>query len=103
MVTLPRVTLTVLAILDHFVGRGPDEWTYGMTIMEATGLWSGTVYPILARLEAAGWTEREREDIDPRVAGRPVRVMYRLTPAGRLAARALLVAREWRGSPLTSR
>jgi PadR family transcriptional regulator PadR len=56
---------------------------YGFDIIEGTGLPSGTVYPALRRLEAAGCLESEWED--PREAeaqGRPPRCYYHLTPAG---------------------
>ena len=50
--------------------------------MRDTGLASGTLYPILVRLERAGWVEAQWEDIDPTVEGRPSRRYYRLTPLG---------------------
>jgi PadR family transcriptional regulator, regulatory protein PadR len=53
-----------------------------MEIGQAAGLPSGTVHPILARLEGVGWIESRWEDIDPSDAGRPARRYYRLTPAG---------------------
>ena len=57
---------------------------YGFDIIDATGLPSGTVYPALRRLEAAGclrseWEDRENAEEE----GRPPRCYYRLTPAGR--------------------
>lgn len=53
---------------------------YGFDIMDATGLPSGTVYPVLRRLERGGFLASNWED--PAVAlavGRPRRRMYRLT------------------------
>lgn len=47
---------------------------------------SGTVYPLLARLEKAGWLESRWEEIDPAEAGRPRRRLYRLTGEGELVA-----------------
>jgi len=55
---------------------------YGYDLMQETGFASGKLYPILARLRNAGWLERELEDIDPAVAGRPARWMYHLTARG---------------------
>jgi DNA-binding PadR family transcriptional regulator len=49
-----------------------------------TGLLSGTLYPILMRLEARGWLETRWETPPP--GGRPPRHMYRLTPGGRASA-----------------
>jgi DNA-binding PadR family transcriptional regulator len=43
---------------------------------------SGTVYPILMRLERAAWLESEWEEIDPRQAGRPRKRLYRLRALG---------------------
>jgi PadR family transcriptional regulator PadR len=53
---------------------------------------AGSVYPILARLEEAGWVESswEREERDERG---PRRRFYRLVPDGLAAARALLAER----------
>ena len=60
---------------------------YGYDLMDETGFPSGKLYPILGRLTRAGWLAREREDIDPAVAGRPARFMYSLTGRGTEAAR----------------
>lgn len=58
--------------------------TYGFDVMDATGLASGTVYPILARLERRGLVEASWEDPSlPQESGRPARKYYRLTAAGR--------------------
>jgi len=62
---------------------------YGLEIMDATGLSSGTVYPALRRLEAAelvaGRWEEEREAHEQ---GRPARRYYRITAAGEAALEA---------------
>lgn len=55
-----------------------------------SGLPSGTVHPILARLETVGWLTSRWEDIDPRAEGRPARRYYQLTPDGLELARAAL-------------
>jgi DNA-binding PadR family transcriptional regulator len=55
----------------------PDEEMYGLEIVEATGLAPGTIYPILFRLEEAGWIESRWEDAEEHVAGRPRRRYYR--------------------------
>lgn len=61
-----------------------DGVTYGFDIMDATGLASGTVYPILARLERRRLVEAKWEDPSlPQERGRPARKYYRLTAAGR--------------------
>jgi len=75
--------LVLQALLDD-----PGQDRYGLEIGQAAGLPSGTIHPILARLEGAGWVESRWEDIDPSVEGRPQRRYYRLTRAGADAARA---------------
>jgi DNA-binding PadR family transcriptional regulator len=70
----------------------PTEPRYGFELMQRTKLASGTLYPILARLERSGWVTREAENIDPAVEGRPVRKLYRLSPGAAVAARRELVA-----------
>jgi PadR family transcriptional regulator, regulatory protein PadR len=58
--------------------------SYGFDIMDATGLPSGTVYPILARAESRGWVSSFWEDpATHRAAGRPPRKYYRLAAEGR--------------------
>jgi DNA-binding PadR family transcriptional regulator len=76
----------------------PQREFYGLEIGEAAGLRSGTVHPILARLEGYGWLASRWEDVDPSSEGRPPRRYYKLTAAGVQAARAAL-ARAWRPSP----
>jgi PadR family transcriptional regulator, regulatory protein PadR len=66
----------------------PSKELYGVEIGQAAGLPSGTVHPILARLETVGWLESRGEDIDPREQGRPARRYYRLTPDGMELARS---------------
>ena len=68
----------------------PTEELYGSEIGDAAGLMSGTVHPILARLESAGWVESRWEDVDPQAAGRPARRYYRITGEGVQLARAQL-------------
>jgi DNA-binding PadR family transcriptional regulator len=64
-----------------------------------TALPSGTVHPILARLEAIRWLESSWEDVDSTVVGRPRRRYYRLSDEGIVAAlRALAAAQAARAS-----
>jgi DNA-binding PadR family transcriptional regulator len=64
---------------------------YGLGLIKATGLKSGTLYPILRRLEAGGLVVAHWEEhVDPRRVGRPRRRLYRLTPHGVNEARAAL-------------
>jgi DNA-binding PadR family transcriptional regulator len=65
---------------------------YGFEIMRAAHLPSGTVYPLLRRLEGAGLVGSRWEGAaDARREGRPPRRYYELTPQG---ATALAEARE---------
>jgi PadR family transcriptional regulator, regulatory protein PadR len=83
---------TLQVLLVFF--RKPAEWLYGLQIIDATDLKSGTVYPLLARLaEDKGWLETELEDIDPVVAGRKPRRFYRITGLGINAVKEELALR----------
>jgi PadR family transcriptional regulator PadR len=83
-----RLTLASQLVLRELLRAG-DRRAFGFEIMAATGLRSGAVYPILARLRKNGWVTAEREDIDPVTEGRPVRTYYRLTDDGRRQAEVL--------------
>jgi PadR family transcriptional regulator PadR len=59
---------------------------YGLSVMERTGLPSGTVYPALRRLERDGFLRSHQEQQSIADAEqRPVRKYYKLTPSGRTA------------------
>jgi DNA-binding PadR family transcriptional regulator len=86
-----RITLAVATVLRIFL----DDVTaprYGYELMHLTGFPSGKLYPILTRLQTAEWLIKHREDIDPKVAGRPVRWWYQLSEKGTAAARIELAA-----------
>lgn len=82
----PRVTRQMLQVLATMLEH-PSEEFYGMELIEKTGLKSGTLYPVLARLEGANWLSSSWELADPKAAGRPRRRFYRLTAEGEPAAR----------------
>ena len=64
---------------------------YGLALCEETGLPSGTVYPIIARLERVGWVRSRWEEPETHVAeGRPRRRYYQLTDDGAEQARTAL-------------
>ena len=68
------------AIVLLAVSRG---FRHGFDIMDASGLKSGTVYPILRRLEDAGMLRARWESVaDARDAQRPPRRYYQITGAG---------------------
>ena len=76
-----RMSLQTLKVLDAFLERSTDELS-GADLLERCGLASGTLYPILIRLESAGWFVSRWESIDPSSEGRPRRRLYRLTATG---------------------
>jgi PadR family transcriptional regulator, regulatory protein PadR len=60
---------------------------YGYDLMKAARLPSGTLYPMLARLQQEGLVDSEWEDQRPDAGGRPPRKYYRLTAEGARVAR----------------
>ena len=87
---LSRVTEATLDVLEALMG--PDDELYGYKIAVRSGRKTGVIYPILDRLENAGWIESgwEREE---RGGRGPRRRFYRLSPDGLSAARDLLTER----------
>jgi len=65
----------------------PARETYGFELAEATGLPSGTIYPILRRLEGAGLIQSRWEEVNTG-SQRRRRRYYALTAEGRRAAHA---------------
>ncbi|GIE10379.1 PadR family transcriptional regulator [Paractinoplanes ferrugineus] len=86
-----RVTAAVSKVLAVFL-EDPEADRYGLDLMRASGHPSGTLYPILLRLQRAGWVDAIWEDVDPVAAGRPARRYYRLTPDGLVTARLEIAA-----------
>src|SRR5215468_736249 len=85
----PRMTLPTQLVLRELL-EYPTRQRYGLELGQAAGLPSGTIHPILARLERMGWLESAWEDVDPHQQGRPRRRYYRLTPDGAERARNAL-------------
>jgi len=94
-----RISRQTLALLGAFLER-PAEWQHGYALSQSIGISSGTLYPILMRLEGLGWLET-RWEAQPE--GRPARHLYRLTSEARAWAREELAharARKlWKSSP----
>ena len=79
-----RITYSTAVVLAA-LSRG---YRYGFEIMDASGLPSGTVYPILRRLEDARLVSGRWEALsDARGEQRPPRRYYQITGAGRQAVR----------------
>lgn len=70
-----RATADVLGVL-----LDSDRPRWGLEIIKLTGRPSGSVYPLLDRLERAGWVTSSWEDDSARRG--PRRRMYQLTPEG---------------------
>lgn len=79
-------TIDVLAALAEKRGG----WLYGLQIAAATDLKSGSLYPILIRLDERGLLESKW--IEPEHPGRPARHAYRITGAGRAALAEALIS-----------
>ncbi len=91
-----RLTMPTRAVLREFVVQ-PDTELAGADISKRAGIGAGTCYPILARLQQAGWLTGRWEEIDPSMAGRPRKRFYQLTSSGQAWACSAL-----QGSNLTS-
>ncbi|MEO8030752.1 MAG: PadR family transcriptional regulator [Gemmatimonadota bacterium] len=100
MTPSPRLTQPTALVL-YAVFRGVR---HGFDIIDATGLPSGTVYPILRRLEDAGLLRSSWESVHlARNESRPPRRNYQVTGPGTATVREALekyptVARQFAGS-----
>ena len=81
-----RITVAVARVLREFLSDVAQP-RYGYDLMRATGYQSGKLYPILARLQHAGWLTREAENVDAAQARRPPRYLYQLSADGAGKAR----------------
>jgi PadR family transcriptional regulator, regulatory protein PadR len=85
------ITPKMAAVLKVFL-EDPALPRYGFELMRRTRLSSGTVYLMLARMEEAGLLTSGKEDIDPRVEGRPARRHYTISGAAVAAVRVQLAS-----------
>ncbi|WBB79039.1 helix-turn-helix transcriptional regulator [Micromonospora sp. WMMD882] len=89
----PRLTPQTVEVLRLLL-TAPAVPRYGRDIARETKLKTGTLHPILARLELAGWVASFWEDpTEHEDQGRPRRRYYRLTGDGARVARAAVTAR----------
>jgi PadR family transcriptional regulator, regulatory protein PadR len=78
-----RMSSQTLAVLKALNQNG-RTWSYGYDLSKVTGLKSGTLYPILRRLDDEGWLDQKwQQSVE---SGRPPRHLYRLTAVGSSAA-----------------
>jgi PadR family transcriptional regulator, regulatory protein PadR len=96
MEPLSRITEATVAVLE--VLSQSDEPCWGLLIIKSSGKPAGSVYPILDRLESAGWVTSSWED-DATRSG-PRRRYYELTQGGASAAAAAI--RRVRSAPASS-
>jgi PadR family transcriptional regulator PadR len=68
-----REAKATVKVLGVFL-EDPGKPRYGYELMKLTRLGSGTLYPVLARLESAGWLTAGREDAHD--LRRPPRTYY---------------------------
>ena len=77
-----RRTYTAVTIARVLLAE-PDKLHWGAGIIATTRINPGSVYPILKRMEEAGWVTSELEDMSE-VHSRPPRRFHRLTEKGKL-------------------
>ena len=86
----PRLTPQTVAVIRALL-ETPATPRWGRDIANKTGLKSGTLHPILAPLEQAGWVESHCENpAEHEDQGRPRRRYYRFAPGGAETARLAL-------------
>lgn len=83
---VPRLSLNALQVLRAFVAA-PGKELAGTDLLAGDWISSGTLYPILTRMQSVGWLRGRWEEVDPRKVKRPKRRYYRLTDAGLEVAR----------------
>ena len=86
-----RLSGPTLRVLKSLLEKPLSEVS-GADISRAIGIGSGTLYPLLARLERVNWLSSKWEQVDPAEVGRPRRRLYKLTGLGQ--NRALSALRE---------
>ncbi|WP_350309844.1 helix-turn-helix transcriptional regulator [Arthrobacter sp. fls2-241-R2A-172] len=96
MENLGRVTPATALVLDALLSA---ESVWGLQIVKDTGKKPGTVYPILERLEAAGWVQGEWETTEERKG--PRRRYYRLLADARPLAQSFVRTQKSKTSAAT--
>jgi DNA-binding PadR family transcriptional regulator len=82
---MPRKRSTPTRLVFQAFLDAPSEETYGFELAQATGLPSGTIYPILSRLVDEGLITSRWEEVEAK-GQRRRRRYYELTGEGRRAA-----------------
>jgi PadR family transcriptional regulator PadR len=96
MEPLSRITAATVDVLVALLNH--PEPTWGLSIIKESSRPAGTVYPILDRLETAGWVTSRWEEHNSRTG--PRRRYYELFEDGAAAART--VVKDFNSRPATS-
>lgn len=89
MEPLSRITDATVDVLRALLDSHGPVW--GLALVKTAGRPAGSVYPILERLERAGWLESEWEQDASRPG--PRRRYYTLSEGGAVAARQAIAVR----------
>lgn len=98
LMAVQRMTNATERVLRLLVNSETPVW--GLQLMRQTGLPSGTIYPMLARLEGYGWIEATW---DIEAGPGPRRHLYSITGKGRDAVAQMLAERAVRPARLRGR
>ncbi len=88
MVENLRMSAQTLKVLSALLAAAGGELS-GAEIGKQGKIMSGTLYPILIRLEAVGWLQSRWEVEEPQGLGRPRRRYYRITAEGARSAKTV--------------
>ncbi len=97
MEALSRITPATVDVLAVLAAATEPCW--GLLVITSSGRPAGSVYPILERLERAGWVTSRWEENSARTG--PRRRYYELTGSGAAAARTTIAAFRARGAAPT--
>ncbi len=86
MEPLSRITPATIDVLTVLDAAADPVW--GLLVIKQSGRPAGSVYPILERLESAGWVTSNWEDDDARSG--PRRRYYELTEEGSATAKSAI-------------
>ena len=98
MENMGRVTPATALVLEALLAA---ESVWGLQIVKDVDRKPGTVYPILDRLESAGWVQGEWDSSEERKG--PRRRYYRLLAEARPLAQTYVAAHQAKVSPPQSR
>lgn len=80
-----RALSPIARLLLAALAEAGDRWCHGYDLCRQAGIKSGSLYPLLIRLESQGYLEAQWQP--PAETGRPPRHAYRLTADGHRLAR----------------